>query len=82
MMFDIYENCAMKVSTAMKQEEKNAIRDKIYELSIGETTQHGEHDLTETFSEIRSDNDPQKILRFYQIIANFLNKPCLERYSS
>ena len=65
-MFDIYENCAMKVSTAMKQEEKNAFCEKKnYGLSIGETTQHGEHDLIETFSKIRTDNDQQKISRFY-----------------
>ena len=56
----------MKVSTAMKQEEKNAFCEKKnYGLSIGETTQHGEHDLIETFSKIRTDNDQQKISRFY-----------------
>ena len=49
MMFDTYEACARKVATAMKLEE----------------LKHGERDLTETFSKIRSDNDAQKLWRGY-----------------
>ena len=49
MMFEIYESCAMQVSTAMKQEELCG----------------SERDLTATFAKIRSDNDAQKLWRGY-----------------